>query len=215
MYEATFRIPASQPYAAVTAKSDGTIELWCNDHCDLLYVTASIADSVHERVQEVVEVREHVARDPDHVIVTDECLRNYATSDVDSYLRDHGCLLRPPLQYHNGEKICHILAVDPESLTALYRDLVEEYSVAVDAKREVTQPTPWDPRDDGEGTQGFTDRQREVLTVAYDAGYYEIPRETTTAEVAETFDLDRRTVEEHLRRAENKLVSSAVRTVRF
>ena len=53
----------------------------------------------------------------------------------------------------------------------------------------------------------LTDRQREVVETAYEAGYYEVPREATAAEVAAGLDLDASTVVEHLQRAERSLMA--------
>ena len=53
----------------------------------------------------------------------------------------------------------------------------------------------------------LTDRQREVVETAYKAGYYEVPREATAAEVAAGLDLDPSTVVEHLQRAERNLMA--------
>lgn len=53
----------------------------------------------------------------------------------------------------------------------------------------------------------LTDRQRAVIQTAYDLGYYEVPREVSTEEVATEFDLDASTVAEHLQRAERNLLS--------
>ena len=53
----------------------------------------------------------------------------------------------------------------------------------------------------------LTDRQREVVETAYEAGYYEVPREATAAEVAAELDLDSSTVVEHLQRAERSLMA--------
>lgn len=48
----------------------------------------------------------------------------------------------------------------------------------------------------------LTDRQQEVIRTAFDMGYYEVPREVSTEEVAAELDLDPSTVSEHLQRAE-------------
>ncbi|MFB6123404.1 MAG: helix-turn-helix domain-containing protein [Haloferacaceae archaeon] len=57
---------------------------------------------------------------------------------------------------------------------------------------------------------GLTDRQREVVAAAVDAGYYEEPRAATLADVAETLDCASSTVAEHLRKAESTLVRHVV-----
>lgn len=53
----------------------------------------------------------------------------------------------------------------------------------------------------------LTDRQQEVLKAAHAMGYYDIPRQTTSEELAEHLDLEKSTVLEHLRRAEHNLVN--------
>lgn len=57
---------------------------------------------------------------------------------------------------------------------------------------------------------GLTDRQREVVGAAVDAGYYEEPREATVADVADRLGCAPSTAAEHIRRAEATLVRSAV-----
>ena len=54
---------------------------------------------------------------------------------------------------------------------------------------------------------GLTDRQREVIQTAFDMGYYEVPREASTDEVADELGLDPSTVTEHLQRAERNVFS--------
>ena len=53
----------------------------------------------------------------------------------------------------------------------------------------------------------LTDRQREVIQTAYDKGYYEVPREVTTGDIAAELGIDSSTVAEHLQRAERNLLS--------
>lgn len=53
----------------------------------------------------------------------------------------------------------------------------------------------------------LTDRQREVLKAAYDAGYYEWPRECTGQEVADSLDIASATFSQHIHAAERKLLA--------
>ncbi|WP_254536473.1 helix-turn-helix domain-containing protein [Halomarina litorea] len=212
MYEATFRIRESGTYAAATRGTDARIELWCNDHCDLLHVVGGAAEATLERVRALVGVQD-LLRDTDElVVVTGACLRERESRTIERYLERHDCLLLPPLRYADGAKFCRLLALRHEALTACYRDLVADgHDVSVESKREVSavsQDAPLLTLDDA--LPPLTERQREVFTTAYDRGYYEIPRETSTAAVAEAVGVERRTAEEHLRRAENKLATALV-----
>lgn len=51
----------------------------------------------------------------------------------------------------------------------------------------------------------LTDRQREVLRVAYETGFFEWPRAQTGEEVAERLDISQSTFTEHLRSGERKV----------
>lgn len=56
--------------------------------------------------------------------------------------------------------------------------------------------------------QELTDRQQEVLLTAYQTGYFERPRETTGAEVADHLDISASTFSQHLRAAQRKLLTA-------
>lgn len=60
---------------------------------------------------------------------------------------------------------------------------------------------------DDDSLDALTDRQREVVEVAYDLGYYDVPREISTEEIAAELEIDSSTVAEHLQRAERNLLS--------
>ncbi|PSQ13305.1 transcriptional regulator [Halobacteriales archaeon QS_7_68_65] len=216
MYEATFRIEGDGAYAAATAGTDAAVELWCNDHCDLLYVTEDATDGILAHVRERVGVQDLLRRPDELVIVTGECLQRREGDLIESYLARHDCLLLPPLRYAGGAKSCRVLALDPANLTACYRDLIDDgFSVSVERKREIETVTHDAPLLTLDGVlPDLSARQRETFGVAYDRGYYEIPREVTTAEIADAVGVERRTAEEHLRRAENKLVAALIEYVR-
>jgi len=54
----------------------------------------------------------------------------------------------------------------------------------------------------------LTDKQRDVVRAAWELGYYEVPREASSENVAAELDLDPSTVAEHLQRAERNLLGN-------
>jgi len=77
-------------------------------------------------------------------------------------------------------------------------------------KREHNRPVeqgalPADVDDDR-----FTDRQREVVEVAYRAGYFNWPRDSSAEEVADTLDISSPTLLHHIRTAQRDLVDDAL-----
>ncbi len=57
-------------------------------------------------------------------------------------------------------------------------------------------------------TPGLTTEQREALAVAYRNGYFAVPRETTTAALAEKLGISGQAVSERLRRGYTRLVDA-------
>nr|WP_244531525.1 helix-turn-helix domain-containing protein [Halogranum amylolyticum] len=56
----------------------------------------------------------------------------------------------------------------------------------------------------------LTDRQREVLDVALDLGYYDVPRKATHRDIADQMGLSVGTVGEHLQKIEARVLKGIV-----
>jgi predicted DNA binding protein len=56
----------------------------------------------------------------------------------------------------------------------------------------------------------LTEKQKTILLSAYNMGYYDIPRRFDSKQLAKRLGLGRSTVAEHLRKAENRLITDAV-----
>lgn len=72
------------------------------------------------------------------------------------------------------------------------------------AKRE-SEPTDNDAM---QSETEITERQREALEAAFRAGYFDWPRESTAEEVAASLDISSATLHGHLRKAENRLMTT-------
>lgn len=213
MHEAIISVDGAGAYADATAGTGARIELWCTEQCDLLSVVGP-TEPVVSRVESAIGISDSIERESEAVIVTKDCLVEHGTDAIDPYFDRHDCLLLPPLRYEAGTKQCRVLALDPSALTACYRDLTtDDVPMTVESKRavEFVSPSP-SPTLDGTIPE-LTERQRDTLRRAYQAGYYRIPRETTTQAIADHIGVDRRTAEEHLRRAENKLIDALIQYV--
>lgn len=61
-----------------------------------------------------------------------------------------------------------------------------------------------------DGTDVLTDAQREALALAYDHGYFDSPRETTLAELADQLGITQQALGSRLQRATRRLVERAL-----
>ncbi|NHX35148.1 MULTISPECIES: helix-turn-helix domain-containing protein [Halolamina] len=77
--------------------------------------------------------------------------------------------------------------------------LEEDIEVSIERIYNLTKPDagPW---------YGLTGPQRETLTYAVETGYYSLPRQISTQELASTFDISDQAVTERLRRGISTLV---------
>jgi predicted DNA binding protein len=80
----------------------------------------------------------------------------------------------------------------------------DEHGVDLDIERLYDHERPAEPR------YGLTERQYETLALAVESGYYDIPRRTTTKELADRLGISDQAVTERLRRAITSLVESTV-----
>jgi len=92
------------------------------------------------------------------------------------------------------------------------RSVVERVTDAFPAtdlrsKRELTPPGVDDELLTDGTLDELTERQRATIKAAYRAGYFEWPRDSTAEEVADSMDVSSATVHQHLRKAENQILS--------
>lgn len=85
------------------------------------------------------------------------------------------------------------------------QSLIDETREIVDV--EIERLGRYDPSD-GRPLVDLTERQREVLSVAIEAGYYQEPRAVTYRDIADRLDCSAGTVGQHLRRIESRLMST-------
>lgn len=118
----------------------------------------------------------------------------------------------PPLhelQVSNEETTVHDYGLDI-SLVGNQEALSHVVSEYTDAGVPMVLQTISDYRGPCGVLDTLTGRQREVVRTAYEMGYYEIPRQVPTEEVAAELGLDQSTVSEHLQRAERNLLRNVL-----
>ena len=146
--------------------------------------------------------------------------RIFTTGSTDLYRTTHDgeascpceCLGRfgcPAARYVARDGVLTIVfhAADFEQLQAVIGDLRDRFP-GVDIRRLVRSPTAGDPSDAVFVDRGkLTDRQRQVLRAAFDAGYFERPRRANATELAADLGIDPSTFAEHLSAAQSKLLA--------
>lgn len=211
MYEAAFGLKHNSLYAEVTKGHRAHVQMWCNNHCDLLHIIGKDAEKVVSGLESKVGVEDVIRQENELVLVTRDCLLEHEANLLEAYLERHQCLSLPPRTYAAGKITTRVIALTEESLGSIYTDLSDDYEITVEAKREIDAITPDVPlMMTNSELPSLTKRQEDALASAYAEGYYEIPRSCTTADIAAELGVGRRTAEEHLRIAEQKVMDGFV-----
>lgn len=111
--------------------------------------------------------------------------------------------LKPGINSLNGWEVWEIGAFDRKELEEIIKYAEEQYEGEVLYLKEIKVPKIFIP----EIMPGLTDKQEEAFKLASESGYYEFPRKTNLHKLARLFKTSRPTFEEHLRKAEIKILS--------
>lgn len=216
MYEARFRLKHDCAYRDLSERfPEATVREWYHSDCQVLEVTAPDADgvsdaSVVEAVEGLGDVLHVGDGDGVHVVAQScECSANRTVVDAAG---ENGCIHVPPTVYREGWEVYTVVGFERSDVRGLLDELGKRREVDVVSKKHVEERSMSRTR----GTlftvdglfAGMTGRQIEALRVALDNGYYDEPRGASVEEMARETTVARATFEEHLRKAENRLVSN-------
>lgn len=172
MHEVIFELRGEGEYTAATKQTGLAIEVWCNNHCDLLRVQGTNAKTILDHVAGIVGVQETLETSDELLIITKDCLMAHTANSVVNFTNQHNCLLLPPIRYRNGAKYCRVVALNSEDLTEFYQSLCETYTVSVLSKKDFTDNNLRAPLlSSDELLPDLSPRQREVLLKAHELGY--------------------------------------------
>lgn len=110
---------------------------------------------------------------------------------------------------------CFDLLLENQEDLSDVTDILREFGtvhldcVSQDFQREITpSTTEWH-----ELLSSIPDRQRELLTLASERGYFEIPRQVTLEELADEMGITKTTASNHLRKAEKQIMEFLIEYV--
>jgi predicted DNA binding protein len=219
LYEASFRVRHECPYREISERyPDLTIREWYLSDCQVVELTSPTAptDELLAEIDTLGTVLHESIDESGLHVVTQSCLCSLEDSIIERF-EEHNCLYQPPTVHRQGWEHYTVIAFDEGDVRALLHDLAADRDVEVLSKTAITeQQVPHSmlaPVD--QLFEDVTDRQLAALRLALESGYYEQPRKTSLRELAEQTAVARSTFEEHLRKAENKLLTNAGQFLRL
>ncbi|MDQ2052222.1 helix-turn-helix domain-containing protein [Natronolimnohabitans sp. A-GB9] len=173
---------------------------------------ASIEVIRDHQMTETVDVVERYSPEPGDRMAATLFIRGQLTEFTPlQTLMYEGYLPIGPTTLEDGRECFDLLLSDREELSKaveMLRDFgtVQVERISQDFSRQVLPSAAgWQ-----ELLSSFPPRQRQILKVAYERGYYEIPRETTLEEIADEIGITKTTASNHLRKAERRVIEFLV-----
>ncbi len=219
LYEASLRVKHECPYRSISERHpDLRIREWPLSDCQVLEITSeqTPTDRLLEDTNQLGTILHESVDESGYHVVTRSCLCSLEQSIFDRF-EDHNCLYQSPTIYRQGWEHYTVIAFDETDIQALLGDLRADRDIELLSKISIEEKqiphsmlTPVDRLFDD-----LTDRQLAALELALESGYYKQPRQTSLREIASWTVVSKSTYEEHLRKAENKLLTNAGRFLRL
>ena len=187
---------------------------WCNREYDVIELITDEPDEYSAVIDEISKIKGMVEKSSDlhnaHFFVK-KCFCK--TEDSVTRILDEFDLLQiSPIIYRHGWEYYRVIAFRHEDLKALMQRF-EDRGI----KYEILRKADFDGFIAGSLTltadalfSDLTEKQMDALLTAYSNGYYSLPRKANVQDIAHKKRVSRTTYQEHLKKAENKLVASLV-----
>ena len=186
------------------------IWMWCNYVQDVYEFVSDDPKELRGAVEEfrdIYQVLDETEISSNVRMITQNCVCSKETTVHDN-IQELEILNLMPIFYSRGHEYYRLIAFKHEALTELFDRLME-----LEFKIEVLEKAPFN----GMISENLitlnslvgrlTEKQVDAITAAYNNGYYQTPRRVNVKTIAKRVRVPRTTLQEHLNKAENKLIS--------
>ena len=189
------------------------IWMWCNFVQDVYEIVSDSPEEFHGAVEEfrrLYNVLDETEISTNIRLITQNCVCSRETTVHDN-IQELEILNLMPIYYTRGHEYYRLIAFRHEALAELF-DRLTDHGFHV----EVLEKAPFNGMvSDSLITLSslvgsLTDKQVDAIVAAYNSGYYQTPRRVNVQTIADRARVPRTTLQEHLNKAENKLISSII-----
>src|SRR5213593_3243636 len=217
MFELFLRFQHDCPYNDLSRKYPSSrISLWCNGSADILEVEADSLESFDGLQRDLVSLSKDqrtrilskTIQQGKLQLVAKTCACGLIPAKVDPVFEKYNFMQVPPEVMTDGWEHYRLIGFDEHDLSGMLRRLDQIGKAEVLYKKAI----PEGMTDDSfmislSSLFGqLTEKQLKALVAAVEGGYYEIPKRVTAEELARQHRQPRTTFEEHIRKAESKVV---------
>ena len=219
LYETTFRLQHDCPFNELSKQHpDLVMSSWCNNETDVLEITAGDPvefetltkdlKSMEKRLRTKIVRKSNSCRNVQLLI--QHCGCENVPAPVTPVFEKNNCLEIQPALYRGGWEYYRLISFSEKDLKKVFSTLEKYCNLEVISRRPVSSASLKESMLVSTGTLfgGLTRKQVQALIFAVENGYYQVPKRVTTEEMASKLKQPRTTYEEHLRKAEGKVIRS-------
>lgn len=215
LFEVVFKVTHDCPFCNVSKRFPGLKMFnWCNREHDVIELIVDKPEEYSTVIDEISKIDGIVEKSSDlhnaHFFVR-QCYCK-AENSVTRILDAFDLLQISPIIYRNGWEYYRVIAFKHKDLKGLMGKFEER-----GFRFEILRKVDFDGFIAGSLTltadalfSDLTEKQMDALLTAYSNGYYNLPRRANVQDIANKKSVSRTTYQEHLKKAENKLVASLI-----
>jgi predicted DNA binding protein len=220
-YELELRVEHDCPYTRFSKQLPNAITMhWCNNDKDVLEISTP-EDIPEKTIEKELDELEHDLRaqlirkvvvDPMNRILVYRHKSSSLKENVNAIIEQCNSVEIQPTVYRGGSEWYRIICFNGEDLQTLYSRLASFANVKTVSKEVYPDSSIKNNIMIRSSTLlGKLTRKQEIaLRTALALGYFDIPSRTTSEFLAHEIGVSRSTFEEHLRKAEGKILKSVL-----
>jgi predicted DNA binding protein len=219
LYETTFRLQHDCPLNDLSKQHPGLVmSSWCNSETDVLEITADIPADLEflqndlkplERALKTKILRRSNSNRNVQIVIR-HCGCTHIPAPVSPVFEKNNCLELQPALYRGGWEYYRVISFSERDMRKVFATLEPYCKLEIISRRAMQSGAVKEIMLVSTTALfgGLTRKQVQALVFALENGYYHVPKKVTTEEMASKLKLPRTTYEEHLRKAEGKVLRS-------
>jgi predicted DNA binding protein len=215
LFEVVFKVSHYCPFCNISKRVPRLKMFdWCNREHDVFEIIVDKPDEYSEMIDELSKIKGMSEKSSDlhnaHFFVK-KCFCK-AEDSVTKIIDEFDLLQISPIVYRHGWEYHRVIAFKHKDVQGLVQKFEER-----GFRFEILRKVDFEGFIAGSLTltadalfSDLTEKQMDALLTAYSNGYYSLPRKANVQDIANKKRVSRTTYQEHLKKAENKLVASLV-----
>ncbi len=226
MFEVTFKMQHDCPYTQFSMKNpDVRLVEWCNNHIHVMEVDCPDIETftrIEPDLKELLlwkggKILKKNFLEGNLQLIVKTCRCSKISPNVSEIVEKNACLIMQPETYYGGWEEYRVVGFRENDYKRMFEELSQLGPVQILQKKVVPEKSIRDAfMVSVSGVfSGLTGKQVNSLLAALEFGYYQIPKKTTAEGIASKQKVPRTTFEEHLRKAESKILLAMAPYVRM